>query len=600
MVYESDVGIWNTFDSSGSGPNIMFSAQDAGGYVVRHCNFTVNITVNSSAPQFFECHGNQGVPSNPATPRGTYVLNIYSNTFNCTGLSSSIQFITARAGSGLLFSNSVTGTATGLGIYFHEEDIDPTSSWFTGTIYDPITNYWIWGNTSSGTTYDGIAQPGYNTQDYQGNGVYFSNLVASPIITLTYPHPLVTAQDGGTNSPAITQNPSAVTNFSGTTLNLSVTASGGTPLSYQWRQNTNSVSGQTSTSFSSNNVQTTSSGWYDCVVTNGGGSVTSSVVYVQITNAPPTIATQPTGKTVSVGDTISLSTVATGSTPLSYQWRLNSVALSGATSSSYTTNNAQTNNSGSYTCVVTNSYGSITTSVASVTVLQDLAPHVANWWTNSALAFNSYNTAVTVSGLKPMLVVFTDSYSSGGNKVTNVTFNSVNMTQLYRTNYYSTNGAMDIWFMANPTPASANVTISGTSVAESLVVVVLVTNAPTAWALFEPPQGNYTAGPSLIGSDTINQPSLINELVLDAVVAASSACTPASPQTLINRVTQSTQTVLQASWNRSLGVYTPMTWSTTTPDTITHVSVSIAQAHPNALPTKLTISNVRVSNIKIP
>jgi len=195
MVYESNVGIWNTFDSSGSGPNIMFSAQDGGGYVVRHSSFNVNITVNSSAPQFFECHGNQGVPSNPATPRGTYVLNIYSNTFTCTGLSSGVQFITARAGSGLLFSNIVTGTASSLGIYFHEEDIDPTSSWFTGTIYDPITNYWIWGNVCNGTTYDGIPQPGYNTDAYMGNGVYFSNLVPAQVVTLVYPHPLVTAQD---------------------------------------------------------------------------------------------------------------------------------------------------------------------------------------------------------------------------------------------------------------------------------------------------------------------------------------------------------------------------------------------------------------------
>lgn len=453
-----------------------------------------------------------------------------------------------------------------------------------------------WNNTWNGSSVDwALSQCGNMTfmqQVVQSGRDYFNGVSAPNYTPLVYPHPLVGG--GGTGAPTITSNPTAVTNFSGSTLSLSVSASGSPTLTYQWRQNTNSVSGQTSAGFGSNNVQTSSSGWYDCVVTNGSGSVTSSVVYVQITNAPPRIITQPTGQTVSVGDPISVSTIASGSPTLAYQWNFNAAAIPGATSSSYTTNNAQVSNSGSYTCTVTNAYGSITTSVAAVTVQLDLSPHVAAWWTNSALAFNSYTTAVIVSGSKPMLVAFVDSYSAGGNKVTNVTFNGSNMTQLFRTNYFSSNGAMDIWYAANPSAVSANVIAFGTSVAESLIIVVLATNAPSSWALFEPPQANYYASPSVTLSDSINQQSTVNELVLDAVVSASSSYTPSPSQSLITRVTQSTDTVLQSSWNRSLGVYTPMAWTSSFGDTLTHVSVAIKQALPTALPTKLTISNIKV------
>lgn len=532
---------------------------------------------------------------------------VYSNTITGTfggTCSSSMNF---RGGQHLVWSNNFTCDNLPLELiqYYTNapnwQDRSITNTYYWGNIYNGG------GNQTNQIFLANIGPPGCQCSTASIftniNFKYFppqSGQPFFPYTPLVYPHPLVSG-GGGSGSPVITFQPIAVTNFSGTTLSLSVIASGAAPLSYQWRLNTNSISGSTSSSFTSNNVQTTSSGWYDCVVTNASGSATSSIVYVQITNAPPTIVTQPTGQTNGVGASFTLSTTATGSSPLFYQWRQNALALTGATSSSYTTNNAQTNNSGFYTCLVTNNYGSVTTAQVYVDIQPDLSPKFAAQWTNSALTFNSYNTSVTVSGTKPMLVAFVHSYSSGGNKVTNVTFNSVNMTQLFRTNYYSSNGALDIWYMANPPSVSANVIISGTAVAESLVIIILVTNAPTVWALFEPPQANYYSSAFVTGTDTINQSSLINELVLDAVVSASYAFNPSSPQTLINRVTQSTQTFLQSSWNRSLGVYTPMTWGTSaSADTITHVSVSIAQAHPNALPTKLTISNIRVSNIKLP
>src|SRR5205823_8960798 len=55
------------------------------------------------------------------------------------------------------------------------------------------------------------------------------------------------------------------------------------------------------------------------------------------TPAPPSITTQPANKTVNPGETAKFSVRATGTAPLSYQWRKNGVNITGATSASYTT-----------------------------------------------------------------------------------------------------------------------------------------------------------------------------------------------------------------------------------------------------------------------
>src|SRR5207244_3364826 len=61
---------------------------------------------------------------------------------------------------------------------------------------------------------------------------------------------------------------------------------------------------------------------------------------VAATNNPPpvmpSIATQPTNQTVTIGQTATFMVVAAGTAPLSYQWQENGTAISGATSASST------------------------------------------------------------------------------------------------------------------------------------------------------------------------------------------------------------------------------------------------------------------------
>jgi pectate lyase len=60
--------------------------------------------------------------------------------------------------------------------------------------------------------------------------------------------------------------------------------------------------------------------------------------------------------------------VASGTAPLTYQWKFGSTAISGATGASLTLTNVQSANAGSYTVTVTNSVGSVTSTAATLTV----------------------------------------------------------------------------------------------------------------------------------------------------------------------------------------------------------------------------------------
>ena len=83
----------------------------------------------------------------------------------------------------------------------------------------------------------------------------------------------------------------------------------------------------------------------------------------------PAITTQPQSKTVTAPQTATFSAVASGSAPISYQWKKNGTAISGANSSSYTTPATTTADSGaSFTVIVTNSAGNIISSAAILTV----------------------------------------------------------------------------------------------------------------------------------------------------------------------------------------------------------------------------------------
>ena len=88
----------------------------------------------------------------------------------------------------------------------------------------------------------------------------------------------------------------------------------------------------------------------------------------------PFITTQPVTATIPVGQSITFSVKALGSTPFTYQWQKNGVDISGAKSATYTITNAIEANSGKYRVVVSNSAGNTPSNEATLTVIANKIP----------------------------------------------------------------------------------------------------------------------------------------------------------------------------------------------------------------------------------
>ena len=186
-----------------------------------------------------------------------------------------------------------------------------------------------------------------------------------------------TASDTTLSPPAFSQSPASQAVVAGATVSFSVTATGTEPLGYQWQFNGTGLADATDTNLTLTNVQPADAGGYTVLVTNAEGAATSAVAVLTVL-IPPALTTQPQRLTTLVGTMAGFSATATGTTPLAYQWRWNGLNLtnggrfSGAATNALTIASVQSADSGSYTLVVSNAAGSVTSVVATLTV--DIPP----------------------------------------------------------------------------------------------------------------------------------------------------------------------------------------------------------------------------------
>jgi len=228
------------------------------------------------------------------------------------------------------------------------------------------------------------------TYQWQRNGTNISGANAA-----TYSIPAVTLADNGARFAVVVTNvagsvtstaatltvnavapaiapagqPANVTVNDGQAATFSVVASGSAPLSYQWQRNGTNISGATAAAYAIAASLSDNGAQFTAVVTNVAGSVTSSTATLGVNAIPPTITAPPQAAFVSDGRPAMFSAVAVGSSPLAYQWQKNGTIISGANAASYMTPNLVLSDSGSsYSVVVTNSGGSITSNPVTVTV----------------------------------------------------------------------------------------------------------------------------------------------------------------------------------------------------------------------------------------
>jgi hypothetical protein len=188
--------------------------------------------------------------------------------------------------------------------------------------------------------------------------------------TVTKAITITIAGGGGATPPGVSSPPTNQTVTAGANVTFRVTATGTAPLSYLWKFNTVAIPGATTNSLQLINVQTTNSGTYSVTITNSAGSTNASATLtVNDAATGPLITFDPQSMTVSNGAPAGFSVTATGTPPLSYQWLKGASALVGATASSYNLASVTTNDAGIYSVLVTNIAGSVTSKVATLTVL---------------------------------------------------------------------------------------------------------------------------------------------------------------------------------------------------------------------------------------
>jgi len=230
-----------------------------------------------------------------------------------------------------------------------------------------ITYQWrknVTNDLNDGATYTGTDTPNLtiNSVAAGNNGSYSVHV----------------SNDGGaTNSsnavlftpPAITGQPSSKSAFVSNNVVFSVTAAGSPTLKYQWRTNGVAISGVTTANYTISSVNSNWNGLvFSCKVTNSYGTVTSGDATLSLKGTVLVDIPAPLKTTNCLGDTRVLCVTggaAAGSTP-GYQWRHSGTDISGATSPCYTVNVTNSSVAGSYSVVVSDPYGSDTSSTASI------------------------------------------------------------------------------------------------------------------------------------------------------------------------------------------------------------------------------------------
>jgi len=171
-------------------------------------------------------------------------------------------------------------------------------------------------------------------------------------------------------APVITAHPQGQTLVAYQNTSLSVTATGAATLRYQWRLNGNLLTGATNSLLQLINTQPEQAGDYDVLVFNTAGSAVSSNATLSLFY-PAAILAQPQSVATRPGSNILFSVTAYSSAALTYQWQKNGVNIGGATGASLNLTNVQATDNGTFTVVITDSIGPVTSVPATLIILAD-------------------------------------------------------------------------------------------------------------------------------------------------------------------------------------------------------------------------------------
>jgi alpha-tubulin suppressor-like RCC1 family protein len=399
----------------------IFAAQPVNTPALLATSATFTGSATGSSPIYYQWSFN-GSPLPGATGTSISITNVqYANGGNYTLTASNFVGVTASSNAYLtaysfsdlgpaLNNTNITWSTTNVP-WFPETNIThdgvsaaqsgvisgSQSSTLQGVVNGPATvTYWWQVNCDSfwmslGFALDGSIQNGITgTTSWQ----QATNYIGPGSHTLQWNlYPVHGAFAGGTGwvgdvqvtpggtAPIIVANPSNTSNSAGTTASLSVNAIGTVPLAYQWQFGGTNIPGATNPTLTIANVQSTNAGGYSVVVTNVYGSASSAIATLVVNPAGPTMTSQPVSQAAAVNGGVTFTSSAYGSAPLNYLWQFDGAPIPGATTPSLTLNGLQTSDGGTYSVIITNSYGSVSSTNA---VLEVDSTAVVEWWAEFA------------------------------------------------------------------------------------------------------------------------------------------------------------------------------------------------------------------------
>ncbi|MEO6995371.1 MAG: immunoglobulin domain-containing protein [Lacunisphaera sp.] len=185
-----------------------------------------------------------------------------------------------------------------------------------------------------------------------------------------------------TSGPSILSQPGNQSVYVGQTAQFTVAVAGNPVPTFLWQKkvsgdvvwsnlsDSGNYSGTATASLSVGGVTLAMNGdQFRCVATNGSGSATSNAASLTATaSVIPAITSQPSSQTIAEGSTVTFAAAASGVPVPAFQWQKGGVNISGATTSLYSISNATAADAGSYTVVVSNFAGTVTSTPAILTV----------------------------------------------------------------------------------------------------------------------------------------------------------------------------------------------------------------------------------------
>jgi hypothetical protein len=416
--------------------------------------------------EFLTTDANTGIHNPGSNPPSAGLAS--SNTPTAIAINSQPVNTTQNLGGVATFSVSASGTSL---VYRWRKN---------GVNMSDVGN--VTGSASANLTLSNV-----QASDVASYSVFITNssaFVTSSSATLTVNDPYISTQPASANVNA-TGN-----------ANFSVTASGTGSLSYQWKKGVTVLSngtqpsgavvtGATTSSVTLSGVQQSDAANYSVVVTGAGGTVSSSAASLTVTDIAPVFSSPAadTTATLNAGSQIILSAAATGTTPLTYQWKkgasnlsngafANGATISGAATANLTLTGVLASDAGVYTC---DAHNSVNDTLSHSTTINVFDPIITVQPTNVTAECNSDSPCLSVTAVGSTNLTYQwYSPNPSGTPIANAT----NATLCFNNISFASAGSYSV-VVSNVYGGSITSSVATVTVTDTILPAVIVTGGTT-------------------------------------------------------------------------------------------------------------------------